>query len=206
MNIGTIFILFLIKTKAMEMRTIQVLNGPDVWNNHTRKLIQMRVDIGDFKSKLTNTIDGFSDRLKNLIPSLYSHTDSEGMAGGFFKSIDKGTSIAQVIAHIAIELQCLAGMQTESSKTVQTDTFGVYNVVFNSIDGDVGVFAALASVEIVEALINAKPYFIRHDINRLKYLYQKNHSSVQTIKFAQSTPNFRVDKQEVKWTYVDRTA
>lgn len=195
----------------MEMGKIQVLNGPDVWNNHTRKLIQMRVDTGDFGSKLTNSIDGFSDRLKTLIPSLYSHTDSKGMAGGFFKSVDKGISIAHVIAHIAIELQCLAGMQIEFNKAVQTNTLGIYNVVFNSIDGDVGVYAALASVEIVEALIKEKPYFIRHDINRLKYLYEKNHSSVQTIKFVQSTPNFREDRKrednkEVKWTYVDRTA
>ncbi len=184
----------------MEIEKIQVLNGSNVWNTNAKKLIQMTLNIGDFESTPTNTINGFSDRLKTLMPSLYSHKSSEG---GFFQSVDKGISIVKVIQHIALELQSLAGMQTEFSRIEQTDTIGIYNLVFSFIDEDSGMYAALASVEILEALIKGKPYFIRHDIDRLKRLFEQNQSSKQTIKAAEKVPYFKLNNQPVQlWRVV----
>jgi len=67
----------------MEIEKIQILNGSNVLRANTEKLIQMRLNIGDFESKPTNVINGFSDRIKTLIPSLYSHKNSEGTSGVF---------------------------------------------------------------------------------------------------------------------------
>lgn len=78
------------------------------------------------------------------MPSLYSHKSSEG---GFFQMIDNGISIIQVIEHIALELQNLAGIKSDFSNTTQTDVLGVYNVTFSYIDEDAGTYAALAAVE-----------------------------------------------------------
>lgn len=41
----------------MEIEKIQVLNGSNVLNTNTKKLIQMRLNIGDFESKPTNKIN-----------------------------------------------------------------------------------------------------------------------------------------------------
>lgn len=182
----------------MEIEKIQVLNGSNVWNTNAKKLIQMTLNIGDFESKTTNKINGFSDRLKTLMPSLYSHKSSER---GFFQMIDNGISITQVIEHIALELQNLAGIKSDFSSTTQTNVLGVYNVAFSYIDEDAGAYAALAAVEIVETLVKGKPYFIRHDIDRLKCLYVQNQSSTQTVKEVESVPYFKLNNQPLQWTY-----
>jgi len=185
----------------MEIEKIHVLNDSTVLSTNTKKLIQMRLNIGNFESKPTNKIDGFSDRLKTLMPSLYSHKSVEGTIGEFFQTVDNGTSIAQVIEYIAVELQNLAGMKTDFSTTVETDVLGVYNLVLSYADEDAGMYAALASVEIVEALIKGKPYFIRHDIDRLKCLYEQNQSSVETVKQTANVPYFKLNNQPIKCAY-----
>jgi len=185
----------------MEIEKIQVLNGSDVLSTNTKKLIQMRLNIGNFESKPTNKINGFSDRLKTLMPSLYSHKSTEGTIGGFFQTVDNGTSIAQVIEHIAMELQNIAGIKTDFSSTVETGILGVYDLMLSYMDEDTGMYAALASVEIVEAVINGKPYFIRHDIDRLKCLHEQNQSSAENVKQTANVPYFKLNNQPVKWAY-----
>ena len=183
----------------MEIEKIQVLNRSNVWNANTKKLIQMTLNIGDLESKLTNTINGFSDRIKTLIPSLYTHKNSEKE---FFNSVDKGICITEVIKHIALELQNLAGLQTEYGRIEQTDKIGIYNLEFSYIDEDATVYAALASVEIVEALIKGKPYFIRHDIDRLKCLFEQYQSTKESKKTADNIPYFKLNNETVQLSRV----
>lgn len=183
----------------MKIEKIQVLNDSNVLNNNLKKVILMKVDIGNLETKTTNTIDGFSDRLKTLMPSLYTYKNSEETQGKFFQSVDSGISITNIVNSIATELQCLAGMQTELGTIQKTDTKGVYNFTFNCVDEDAGMYAALASVEIVEALVNGKLYFIRHDIDRLKCLYHQNQAALATIKVAENVPYFNLNKQTVQW-------
>ena len=183
----------------MKIEKIQVLNDSNVLNTNSNKVILMKVDIGNLETKSTNAIDGFSDRLKTLMPSLYTYKNSEGTQGKFFQSVDSGISITNIINSIATELQCLAGMKTELGTIEQTDTKGVYNFTFNCVDEDAGMYAALASVEIVEALVNGKLYFIRHDIDRLKCLYHQNQAALATIKVAENVPYFKLNKQTVQW-------
>ncbi len=157
----------------MEIEKIQVLNGLNVWSADQKKLIQMRLNIGSYHLLTSNRISGFTDRIKTMMPSLYMHKCSHGMVGSFFNKIDEGVSIPYIIQHIALELQCLVGMQTNFGITVKANSPEIYNVVINYINEDAGMYAALAAVEITEALIKGKPYFIKHDINRLQNLYQE---------------------------------
>ena len=60
-------------------------------------------------------------------------------------------------------------------------------MVFSYIDEDIEMYATLESVEITKALVKGKSYFIRHDIDRLKYLI----ANIQ---------QFRLNNQLAKWT------
>jgi len=151
----------------MEIAKLQVLNNSG-GSIHRNKLIQMTLDIGDLEFRPTNTIEGFSERLKTLMPSLYSHRCSNGITGGFLRNVDAGTCIVDVMEHIALELQVLSGMGTTFSSTEQAEVSGLYHIVLSYHDEDAAMYAALAAVEIVEALIKGKPYFIKYDIERLK--------------------------------------
>ena len=137
----------------MKIEKIQVLRGPNIWSISRKKLIQMRLNLEELEHSPTNTIDGFYERLKALLPSMYAHRCSPGVPGGFFERVQQGTWMGHVIEHIALEIQSLAGMYTGYGRTRETKTPGTYNVVFNYVEEKVGTFAAEAAVKIAEALI-----------------------------------------------------
>lgn len=157
----------------MKIIDIKTMNGPNYWSIRRHKLIVMRLDLEDMEEKPTNKIDGFSERLKTLFPSMFSHRCSPGVPGGFFQRVDEGTWMGHVIEHIALEIQTLAGMNCGFGRTRQTSAHGVYNVVFNYWEAKAGVYAAKASVRIAEALINNTPYTLEEDIQRLREIREE---------------------------------
>ncbi|HJW29054.1 MAG TPA: hypothetical protein VJ508_07360, partial [Saprospiraceae bacterium] len=116
----------------------------------------MKLDLEELEQSPTNKIPGFRERLEKLFPTMIEHRCSEAMRGGFFKRVDEGTWMGHVIEHIALELQTLAGMDVGFGRTRTPDgeKDGVYYVVFNYMEEDAGVYAARASVNIAQALVD----------------------------------------------------
>src|SRR3954465_12747140 len=152
----------------MKIIDIKVLKGPNYWSVNRGKLIQMRLDLEEMEQRPTNTINGFSERIEKLLPTMYEHRCSEGIEGGFFKRVKEGTWMGHVIEHIALELQTLAGMDCGFGRTRSTGEEGVYHVVFDYMEEDAGVYAARASVRIAQALVDATQYDLAEDIQRLR--------------------------------------
>ena len=153
----------------MRIDEIKILRGPNYWSVRRPKLIQMKLDLEDMEQRPTNTIPGFLDRLKELIPSMYSHRCSVGKPGGFFERVEEGTWMGHVIEHMALELQTLAGMDCGFGRTRSTgNKSGEYFVVFNYMEEDAGLYAARAAVRITQALADAQPYNLEEDIQQLR--------------------------------------
>ncbi|MFA5620405.1 MAG: cyanophycin synthetase [Weeksellaceae bacterium] len=157
----------------MRILKIQALRGPNIWSVSRKKLIQMRLDLEELEMKPTNKIEGFRERLENLLPTLIEHRCSEGVHGGFFLRVDQGTWMGHVIEHIALEIQTLAGMDTGFGRTRSTNDEGVYNVVFSYVEENVGKFAAEASVRIAQALVDGVAYDLDADILRMKEIRER---------------------------------
>ncbi|POS02771.1 cyanophycin synthetase [Flavobacterium croceum DSM 17960] len=157
----------------MKILKIQALRGPNIWSIQRKKLIQMRLDLEEMEQFPTNKIEGFRERIEALLPSMIEHRCSEGVRGGFFSRIERGTWMGHVIEHIALEIQTLAGMETGFGRTRETKTLGVYNVVFSYVEENVGLFAAESSVAIAEALIAGKPYDIDADIQKMREIRER---------------------------------
>jgi len=130
----------------------------------------MVLDLEEMEDRPSNTIDGFRERLESMFPSMYSHRCSVGTPGGFFQRVEEGTWMGHIIEHIALEIQTLAGMDTGFGRTRDYGEKGVYNVVFSYIEESVGRFAAKASVDICQALIDGKDYDLEDDIQRMREL------------------------------------
>ena len=153
----------------MQILEIKVLKGPNYWSVRRPKLIQMKLDLEEMEQRPTNTIPGFLDRLKTLLPSLYEHRCSEGIPGGFFSRVEEGTWMGHVIEHIALEMMTLAGMDCGFGRTRGTgEREGIYYVVFDYMEEDAGVYAARAAVRICEALVEGKEYGIEEDIQSMR--------------------------------------
>jgi cyanophycin synthetase len=157
----------------MKLMEIKVMRGPNYWSNYRKRLIVLKLDLEELEKFPTNKIDGFLERLKTLIPSLYTHRCSEGCEGGFFKRVEEGTWMGHVIEHIALEIQSLAGMECGFGRTRSTITKGVYSVVFSYEIEKAGKYAAKAAIRIAEALIKGLPYDLKSDISVLSTMNAK---------------------------------
>ncbi len=67
----------------MNILEIRTLRGPNYWSGYWKKLIIMRLDIGDYEQKPTNKIKDFYGRMKEVMPSLQKHGCSYQEEGGF---------------------------------------------------------------------------------------------------------------------------
>ncbi len=157
----------------MKILKIQALRGPNIWSVQRKKLIQMRLDLEDMENYPTNKIEGFRERIETMFPSMIEHRCSEGVRGGFFIRVDRGTWMGHVIEHIALEIQTLAGMETGFGRTRETKTPGIYNVVFSYTEESVGMFAAESAVAIAEALIASTPYDVEADIQKMREIRER---------------------------------
>ena len=141
----------------MEILEIRTLRGPNYWSGYWKKLIIMRLDIGEFEERPTDKIDGFYDRMTAILPTLVSHGCSYSEEGGFLRRVEEGTWAGHVIEHFALELQTLAGMDTGYGRTRETDEKGIYNVVFSYLEDAVGRFAGRSAVRLFLDLADGKP-------------------------------------------------
>src|SRR5690606_3557167 len=141
----------------MEILEIRTLRGPNYWSGYWKKLIIMRLDIGDYEDKPTDKIDNFYGRMNEIMPSLLTHGCSYGEEGGFLRRVSEGTWAGHVIEHLALELQTLAGMDTGYGRTREASERGVYHVVFSYMEEEVGRFAARAAVKLFLDLAENAP-------------------------------------------------
>ena len=132
----------------MEILEIRTLRGPNYWSGYWKKLIIMRLDIGEYEQRPTDKIAGFLDRMREVMPSLQTHGCSYQEEGGFLRRVEEGTWAGHAIEHFALELQTLAGMDTGYGRTRETDEKGIYNVVFSYLEEEVGRYAGRAAVRL----------------------------------------------------------
>ncbi len=186
----------------MRIEEIKVLKGPNYWSVRRTKLIQMKLNLEEMEQRPTNKIDGFSERLEAMFPSMYSHRCSESRPGGFFFRVKEGTWMGHVIEHIALELQTLAGMDTGFGRTRSTDEEGKYYVVFSYMEEDAGVYAAKAAVKIAQALTDGTEYNLTEDIQQLREIREDTRLGPSTGCIVDEAakrgiPHLRLNKQSL---------
>ncbi|WP_299459901.1 cyanophycin synthetase [uncultured Microscilla sp.] len=158
----------------MKIVDIKVLRGPNYWSNRKEKLIVMKLDLEEMEKLPSDKVEGFSERLEKMLPSLYEHHCSEGHEGGFFERVKTGTWMGHIAEHIALEIQTLAGMDCGFGRTRGTGKIGEYNVVFSYTQENAGIYAAKAAIRIVKSLIAGKAYQLEVDIHTLKEIREED--------------------------------
>jgi cyanophycin synthetase len=173
----------------MKILQINVFRGPNYWSNYRKKLISMKLDIGGYEELPTNRIDGFTERLTSLIPSLYTHRCSVGKEGGFVLRMKEGTWLGHVIEHVALEMQSLAGMECGFGRTRSDGEQGIYNVVFSYQIENAGLYAARAAVRLVKSIAEGKPCSPEHDIQKLKSILYDEGFGPSTLSIVTEAEN-----------------
>ncbi len=152
----------------MKILDTRVYRGPNLYA--LRKVIRLKVELGELEEYPTKKLPGFVDRLLEMIPSLREHTCSYDEAGGFVRRMteDEGTWLGHVLEHVAIELQCLAGTPVSYGKTRSGDLpTGQYWVIYSYEEEAVGLEAGELALRIIRHLL--PPTLAAHDSSPFDY-------------------------------------
>ncbi len=129
----------------MEVSRIRALRGPNIWSRHTA--IEAVVACTD-QERSVNQLEGFEKRLRALFPGIgpLRHDSQAGPA-----------SLAHVLEAAGLSLQSQAGCPVTYSRTTATAEPGIYQVVIEYTEENVGRRAfALAQDLIQTALYTAE--------------------------------------------------
>lgn len=119
-------------------------------------VIRLELDLGPLEAWPTMRLgDAFINALLDALPGLKEHGCSYGEPGGFVRRMteDEGTWLGHVLEHVAIELQNIAGEEVTFGKTRETARPGVYDVVFEYEQEDVGNEAADVALHLLHSLL-----------------------------------------------------
>jgi cyanophycin synthetase len=122
-------------------------------------VIRLVVDLGALEAWPTGRLGpAFVNRLVDALPGLQEHGCSYGEAGGFIRRMteDEGTWMGHVLEHVVIELQSMAGIPVTFGKTRNAGATGVYDVVFEYEQEDVGLEAADVALDLLHSLLPAE--------------------------------------------------
>ncbi len=183
----------------LQVRETRVYRGPNIWAR--MPVILLTIDIGELEDRPTNKIEGFYERLTELLPSLYDHGCSLGRPGGFLQRMREGTWMGHVLEHVALELQNLAGAEVTRGKTRGTGERGVYHVIFEQEQEDVAIAAGRLGVRLLNHLIyNDDPDFdfqreLEENVIRLaeRLAYGPSTGAIVAEAVRRSIPVLRLD-------------
>ncbi|MCE3259507.1 MAG: cyanophycin synthetase, partial [Bacteroidetes bacterium] len=146
----------------MEIKEIKVMRGPNYWAQDQPLLIVLVVHLDELPEKKVKEV---TQRAIHLIPGLSSKYHIEDCVC---------TGVVQLIKCIAVELQCLAGMECSYSRSKAGSQKGEYFITFAYSVEQGGVFAAEEAFNITKALINGDSYNIPEVIEKLKRIKSRN--------------------------------
>ncbi len=141
----------------MKVVETSVYIGPSLYAHFP--VMRLRLDLGELEQWSTTQLGPqFSDALLAALPGLSQHGCSFGEAGGFVRRMTEGegTWLGHVLEHAAIELQNVAGAHVTFGKTRSTGAHGVYDVVYEYEQDDVGREAGALALDLLHHLLPAE--------------------------------------------------
>jgi cyanophycin synthetase len=138
----------------MKILETSVFRGPNIYALFP--VIRHKVDIGVLENWPTGKLGAkFVDPLLEALPGLHEHGCSYGKPGGFVRRLreDDGTWMGHVWEHVAIELQNVAGAEVTFGKTRGVGETGVYNMIYQYEEEQVGLQAGKLAIDLLRHLL-----------------------------------------------------
>lgn len=138
----------------MIIQSLKVLRGPNQWASVP--CLEAWVDVGRLDGVPVFTLAGFHDRLSAWLPTMIGQQRLVG------------TSITEVIQHVALDLQTLAGTPVAFGRVAAAKTAGVATIVVEYKDEPFAIACFHTAIECVKAAVNATEFDITGELRRLR--------------------------------------
>lgn len=155
----------------MRVLDIRALRGPNVF--HTQPVLVMRVNLEDLTERASDEIEGFNARLVSLLPGLKEHHCSPGRPGGFVERLERGTYMAHIIEHVALDLSGPAGIEVSFGKSIHAGIHGVYKIAVRYRNEEAMSLLLRESVRLVQAVVDARRIDLDQIVSRARKLNEE---------------------------------
>lgn len=143
----------------MEVSRIRALRGPNLWSRHTA--IEAIVACSESECD-TSGIAGFEKRLRERFPEIAYLRPA--------RHNDQSVTMAHALEFSALGLQAQAGCPVTFSRTTPTTETGIYQVVVEYSEEEVGRLAFGLAMELCQAAVDDGPFDLEEALRRLREL------------------------------------
>jgi cyanophycin synthetase len=155
----------------MLIKKFRTIHGPNVF--HHRPVIMMTIDIGEYRRLPSNEIKGFNEKLLKILPTLNSHHCSLGKEGGFVERLYRGTYMAHIIEHVALELSELAGIAVNYGKSVYAHEGNQYNVIVRFKNESAMTYLLETAFNLVNSILTNTEFNLDEKINQARRIVSR---------------------------------
>ena len=166
---------------------LMILRGPNYWSR--RPCMEAWVNLGPLNDFSSELIPGFNDRYKAWLPTVIEHRCSVGERGGFFQRLDRGTYLAHILEHTALELQTLAGSNVGFGRAREMSRTGVYKVAVRFEEETLGVASLHAARDLLKACVYDLPYDVKAEVARLHEIAERRMLGPSTRAIVEAATN-----------------
>ena len=138
----------------MKILSTNVYVGPSLYAHFP--VIRHQVDLGLLEEWPSARLgEAYIDSLIEALPGLQNHGCSYGEPGGFIRRMreDEGTWMGHIWEHASLELQNIAGSDVSFGRTRSAGQTGVYNMVFQYKQREVGLEASRIALQLLLSLL-----------------------------------------------------
>ena len=136
----------------MKLLSIKVYSGRNIYSHWP--VVRADVDLGKYVDIPSCDIANFNERLVSMLPGLKKHKCSTGYINGFYERLERGTYLAHIMEHMALEIQTMLGYDLKFGKTRYLKDDTVYFLVFSYANDIVGYESAKLAFDIIHSLLN----------------------------------------------------
>jgi cyanophycin synthetase len=184
----------------MQIQKVLKLRGPNIWANFP--VLEVWIDLEEYKDTSSEMIPGFNERLKGWLPTMIEHRCSEGVRGGFFERLRRGTYMGHILEHVTLELQSLAGNEVGFGRARETSVEGTYKVAIEYVDEEVGLASLDTAYALLLAAIHDRPFDVKGEIEKLRNIVHNvalgpSTSSIVAAAQARNIPYIRLDTESL---------
>ncbi len=184
----------------MQIQKVLKLRGPNIWANFP--VLEVWIDLEEFKDTSSEMIPGFNERLMGWLPTMVEHRCSIGERGGFFERLRRGTYMGHILEHVTLELQSLAGTEVGFGRARETTVEGTYKVAIEYVEEQVGLASLDTAFEMLLAAIHDRPFDLQVEIEKLRAIAHNvclgpSTSAIVSAAQARNIPTLRLDTESL---------
>lgn len=149
----------------MKIISIKAFEGRNIYSH--KKCIRMDLDLEGYCEIPSKEIEGFNNKLIEMIPELKRHRCGIDEDEGFVKRLEEGTYLAHICEHMIIAIQNMIGIEIVYGKAREIEG-DIYYIIYQYEYKDTAIKAGKLAVDIINALILKGDFDFENRIKELK--------------------------------------